>query len=351
MSSIIPHLYPTTHSSPSPFYPSNHSSLPLLPSPLLFSPIPLCSVAAIHLTLQSTARRRGATRYAPANCLSFLPSVRLFYVSIWCMLLSLISTLSISPCLSLPLILIPGPHRQAGQESRLLPQVCGEYWCSLSVFLSLSFYFPFTRTLYFYSPLHLASLPLPLSLILPPSSCFLLPLSLPHFPFLSQPPSSLTPLFPPFLSYPSLIPSSSCYALSGLAIAQSSNISTVPPHTGTRMGSGHSSESSSTLPQVCCVLYVVCCMCHMALCCVLRPCSLLFSLDLLLTLVLFYPLFSSSISCSRVSHTALSRSSSPASPPLLSSHMILTLNHSPSLTSAARKIYSVLSYLTPCYIP
>ena len=109
------------------------------------------------------------------------------------MLLSLISTLSISPCLSLSPILIPGPHRQAGQESRLLPQVCGEYYCSLSVFLSLSFYFPFTRTLYFYSPLHLASLPLPPLLSYPPPLVSLTPLS-----------SSLSlPLSTNFLSYPS----------------------------------------------------------------------------------------------------------------------------------------------------
>ena len=75
-SPLLPSIPPIT--PPLPLLPSS----PLLPSPLLFSPIPLCSVAAIHPTLQSTARRRRATWYAPANCLSFLPSVRLFYVSI-----------------------------------------------------------------------------------------------------------------------------------------------------------------------------------------------------------------------------------------------------------------------------
>jgi hypothetical protein len=95
---------------------------------------------------------------------------------------------------------------------------------------------------------HVFSLPLFLSLSILPS---LLPQSV--IPISS----SLFSLHPSFLSLPLSAPS--CYALSGLAIAQTSNISTVPPHTGTRMGSGYSAESSSTLPQVCCVLCVLFC--------------------------------------------------------------------------------------------
>jgi hypothetical protein len=292
--------------------------------------------------------------------LSFLPP---FSPPVLCLYLVHVSQLNfhsvyllVSPfLLSLLPALTDKPGKSRDYYHRCVGSIVGVYlsFCLyLSTSPSLALYI-FTLP-YILPPslfLSLLSYPPPLvfsypSLFLPfPSFLNSLPLSP-----LSSLPSSLTPLFPPFLSYPSLTPSSSCYALSGLAIAQSSNISTVPPHTGTRMGSGHSSESSSTLPQVRCVLCVVCCVCHMALCCVLRPSSLLFSLDLLLTFVLFCPLFSPP-SPALVSHTQLSFSTSPASPPLPSSHMILTLNHSPSLTSAARKIYSVLSYLTPCNIP